>query len=354
MQMKRPTSFDLAALAGVSQSTVSRVLNQSALVSDDVRRRVMDAARELNYKVDANARKLRSNKIQTLAILVLEDTDNDHGAINPFFVPMISEILRYGGEKGYELIMSLQRETNSWGAEYCISRPAEGIIFLGSKDFETYAKNFESYDHADDNWVIWGLNRTEGNKVCVVSDNEGGAFEAVQHLVSLGRKRIAYLGKFEGDHWEFIERYQGYTRALHDNGLELDLALTVACGLTLEDSAAAVARLIDEGVAFDAVFASTDVMGIGALRELSARGIKVPDQVSVMGFDDLWVCNTVSPRLSTVRQDTTLAARALVDCVTALIEGEPINTQRIPTQLVIRDSCGGGTFGSQAPSHRTA
>jgi DNA-binding LacI/PurR family transcriptional regulator len=337
--MKRPTSFDLAAMAGVSQATVSRALNGSALVSADARRRVMDAAQKLHYKVDSNARKLRSNKIQTLAVLVLEDMENDHGAINPFFVPMISEIIKYAGQKGFELVISLQQESNNWGADYCISRPAEGIIFLGSKDFETYAENFQGYNHADDNWVVWGLNRTARGKVCVVSDNEGGAFDAVAHLIRQGRRRIAYFGKFSGDHWEFIERYQGYCRALHDAGLPFDDALKVDCALTLDDGAAAAGKLLDTGVAFDAIFASTDIMGIGAMRELTRRGIAIPGQVAVMGFDDLWVCNTVSPRLSSVRQDTTTAARVLVDSVAALIEGREITTTRIPTQLVIRDSC---------------
>jgi len=337
--MKRPTSFDLAAMAGVSQATVSRALNGSALVSADARRRVMDAAQKLHYKVDSNARKLRSNKIQTLAVLVLEDMENDHGAINPFFVPMISEIIKYAGQKGFELVISLQQESNNWGADYCISRPAEGIIFLGSKDFETYAENFQGYNHADDNWVVWGLNRTARGKVCVVSDNEGGAFDAVTHLIRQGRRRIAYLGKFSGDHWEFIERYQGYCRALHDAGLPFDDALKVDCALTLDDGAAAAGKLLDTGVAFDAIFASTDIMGIGAMRELTRRGIAIPGQVAVMGFDDLWVCNTVSPRLSSVRQDTTTAARVLVDSVAALIEGHEITTTRIPTQLVIRESC---------------
>ena len=337
---RRPTSIDIAAHAGVSQATVSRVLNQSALVSDTVRRRVMDAAQKLHYKVDSNARRLRSSKIQTLALLILEDMENEHSDINPFFLPMVGSIVKSAADRGYELVISLQRESNDWGADYCLSRPAEGIIFLGSKDFDTYVRNFRSHNHSDDNWVVWGLNRTDSGKTCVVSDNEGGVYEAVQHLVAQGRKRIAYIGKLHSDHWEFIERYQGYRRALHDAGIAFDEGLAIDSQLTLEDGVQAAERLLASGVAFDAVFASTDMLALGAMRQLMSKGYRIPHDVAVMGFDDLWVGNAVWPPLSTVRQNTRLAGQILVDSVCALIEGTEVTTTRIPTQLVIRESCG--------------
>lgn len=343
--LKRPTSLDIAAEAGVSQATVSRVINHSALVSDEVRRRVLEAAEKLHYKVDANARLLRSRKIHTLALLVLEDMESEISDINPFFLPMIGAIVRYAAEKGFDLIVGLQREDNGWGADYCLSRPAEGIIFLGSKNFDTYAANFRGYNHSNDNWVVWGLDKTADGSVCIASDNEGGARDAVRHLAGLGRRRIAYLGKLHSDHWEFIERLEGYKHGLAQAGLAFDPALCVDCQLTLDDGAEAAKRLLASGVPFDGIFASTDTLALGAMRHLSAVGLQVPRDVSVMGFDDMWVSSAVWPRLSTVRQDTRLAGRMLVDRVAAMIEGQPAPSGRIPTQLVIRDSCGANGLG---------
>ena len=219
-------------------------------------------------------------------------------------------------------------------------RPAEGIIFLGTKDFETYAHNFRSQNHSDDNWVVWGLNRTAAGNVCVVSDNEGGAFSAVEHLAGLGRKRIAYIGKLYSDHWEFIERLQGYRRGLDEAGIAHDPALEIDSQLTLDDGADAAARLLASGVEFDAIFASTDMLALGAMRHLMSQGWRVPEDVSIMGFDDLWVGNAVWPSLTTVRQNTQLAGRVLVDSVAGLIEGEAVTTTRIPTEIVVRASCG--------------
>jgi DNA-binding LacI/PurR family transcriptional regulator len=338
---RRPTSIDLAAYAGVSQSTVSRVLNRSALVSSDIRRRVLDAAETLHYKIDANAQRLRSSKIQTLALLVLEDMENRDGNINPFFLPMLGSIVRHATEKGYELVISLQSESNDWGTSYSLSRPAEGIIFLGSKDLETYSRNYRGHDRDADNWVIWGLNGTSDGKVCVASDNEGGVHAAMRHLIGLGRRRIAYIGKLHSDHWEFAERLHGYRRALRDAGIANEAGLEIDSQLGLDDGAEAAARLLASNVPFDAIFASTDMLALGAMRYLLSQGVNIPLDVSVMGFDDLWVSNATWPPLSTVRQNTRLAGEILVDSVAALIEGEVVTTTRIATELVIRESCGG-------------
>ncbi len=338
MISRRPTSIDIAAEAGVSQSTVSRVLNRSALVSDEVRQKVLSAAARLNYKVDTNARRLRSSKVYSIALLILEDMQSDHSAVNPFFLPMIGAIVKRAAELHYEVLISLQYDENDWGASYCLSRPAEGIIFLGSKDFDTYAENFRSHNHSDDNWVVWGLNETKTDKSCVVCDNRGGAVSAVRHLIEGGRRRIAFIGRVHSTHWEFAERLQGYHDGLAEAGLAVDPALVIDCELTLEDGAAAAQKLIASGATFDAIFASTDTLGVGAMRELLARGYAIPGDVALVGFDDMWICNIVWPRLTSVRQNTQLAGQILVDRVCALIEGEAPSHTRLPTELIVRES----------------
>ena len=341
MAVKRPTSFDIAAMIGVSQTTVSRALSQSPLVNDETRRRVMDAAKTMNYKVDANARKLRSKKIHTLAVLISEDLDKSDNPINPFFLPLIGSILDYANSKGVDVLMSLQKADADWGADYGFSRRADGIIFLGYRDFESYLRKVAVLAKVGEPWVVFGPVMPETPNLFIGSQNEEGAHEAVAHLIKLGRKRIVFLGEASEAHSEFFERYKGYQRAHAEAGLTPDSRLAIDCFISREEGAAAIDRLLDEGVAFDAVFAVTDLLAIGAIQSLQKRGLNVPKDVSVMGFDDLWACTCINPTLSTVRQDTTTAARVLVDTLAALIDNEPVEMTRIPTQLVIRESCGG-------------
>lgn len=337
--MKRPTSFDIAALAGVSQATVSRALSNAYPVSEDVRRRVVEAAAKLNYTVDINARKLRSKKINTIAVLVSEDLDQPDNRINPFFLPLIGSILDYAGDKGVDVLVSLQKQSGNWGVDYGFSRRADGIIFLGYRDFETYRQKVEVLRQVGEPWVVFGPQMSEDPDLFVGSDNEGGAYAATAHLIGRGRKRIVFLGEASERYSEFSERFKGYVRAHEEAGVAVDPALAVDCFISREEGAAAIQRLLDEKADFDAVFAVTDLLAIGAIQTLQKRGYQVPQDVSVMGFDDLWVCTCINPELSTVRQDTTTAARVLVDTLIRLIDGQPAEMTRIPTQLIIRESC---------------
>jgi len=339
--VKRPTSLDIAAITGVSQATVSRALSHSPLVNDETRERILSVAKQLHYKVDSNARKLRSKKIHTMAVLISADLDNPQNPINPFFLPMIGSILQYAGEKGYDIITSLQQPSDDWGTDYGFSRRADGIIFLGCKDFESYTHKFEYLNEVGDPWVVWGVNRPDCARLCIGSDNEDGGFKATAHLARLGRRRIAYFGKSSKEHPEFRERYEGYRRALQAAGLEYDPKLHRDCFLEREEGMNEVSRMIEEGVEFDAVFASCDLLAMGVLQGLNRRGVRVPQEVSVVGFDDLWVCSSLSPSLSTMRQDTEAAARVLVDGLSNLIENEDVRDIRLPAQLVVRESCGG-------------
>ena len=283
----------------------------------------------------------RAKGIHTLAVVISEDLNTLHTPINPFFLPLIGSILKYAGQKGYEVLVSLQQPADDWGTDYGFSRRADGVIFLGCKDFEGYTHKFEYLNAVGDPWVVWGVSRPDCARLCIASDNEGGAFDAVMHLVKLGRRRIAYFGKASAGHPEFRERYEGYRRALTTAGLAYDATLHCDVFLEREEAAVATERLIDGGVPFDAVFAAADLLAMGAMQALARRGVMVPRQVSVMGFDDLWVCSSLSPSLSTVRQDTESAARALVDGLSGLIENEKVRDIRLPTQLVVRESCGG-------------
>ncbi|WKL56048.1 substrate-binding domain-containing protein [Asticcacaulis sp. ZE23SCel15] len=341
MTGKRPTSFDIAALAGVSQATVSRALSQGGVVSEAVRQRVVDAAAQLNYTVDVNARKLRSKKINTIAVLISEDMEKSDSPINPFFMPLIGSILKYAGSKGYDVLVSLQKQSDNWGSDYGHARRADGIIFLGYNDYDTYTKKVAVLGEMGEPWVLWGPVIPEHPNLVIGSDNEGGAYSAVKHLIGLGRRRIAFLGEPSASHLEYKERFEGYVRALTEAGITPDPELMIDCFISREDGVAAIERLMSEGVAFDAVFAVADLLAVGAIQQLLRAGRSVPKDVSVMGFDDLWVCTCTSPMLSTVRQDTTEAAHVLVDALDVLISGHPVELKRIPTQLIIRESCGG-------------
>ncbi|ESQ91561.1 LacI family transcriptional regulator [Asticcacaulis sp. AC460] len=341
MKQQRPTSLDIAALAGVSQTTVSRALAQSPLVSEDAKRRVLEAAKALRYKVDVNARKLRSKKIHTLAVLISEDLDNSENPINPFFLPLIGSILKYAGQQGYDVLISLQQKSDEWGTDYGFSRRADGIIFLGCKDFQVYTHLFEYLNEVGDPWVVWGVNRLDCARLVIGSDNEAGGYLATRHLLDLGRRRIAFIGKYQAEHPEFRDRYRGYCRALTEAGIAVDDALRVDAFLAREEGVAGVDRLLDNNIPFDAVFCATDLLAMGAMQELHKRGLHVPNDVSVVGFDDLWVCSSLSPALTTIRQDTEAAARALIDGLSSLIEDEPVVDTQMAPKLVIRESCGG-------------
>jgi len=338
MSVKRPTSFDIAALAGVSQATVSRALSNSGSVSDAVRQRVVEAAQKLNYSVDVNARKLRSQRINTIAVLISEDMDSSDSPINPFFMPIIGHIVRYANEKGIDVLCSLQKPSSDWGLEYGFSRKADGIIFLGYRVFETSRHKINALTEMGEPWVVFGADTPNGNRIRIGSDNEGGAYMATRHLLASGRRRIVFSGETLERHSEFYHRYRGYCRALKEFGLEPDPDLQAHCFMSRDEGAFGVDRLIDNGLQFDSIFAVTDILAMGALQALNRHGKKVPEDVALIGFDDIWAAECTSPALSTVRQDTKMAAEALVDTLISIKNNDEVEDKIIHTQLVLRDT----------------
>ena len=336
-------SLDIAHLAGVSQSTVSRALRGDPMVSAETRERVLEVARQLNYHVDKNASSLRRKHSGTLALLFFEDPTTDDSAINPFFHSMLGSIIRSCSRQGYDLLVSFQDLLRDWLADYEYSHKADGIILLGYGDYLAYRGRLEALIERGAHLVRWGQVLPDHPGVSIGCDNFAGGRLAAEHLLKLGRRRIAFLGEIAPSAPEMAERYRGYRAALLDAGLTPDPQLQAGAVSTEFSGAEGLRALLARGLDFDAVFAASDLIAIGALRALAAAGRRVADDVAVVGFDGIPMGAVARPALTTISQETQRAGEALVQSLINQIGGHPAESMILAPRLVVRDSCGGAS-----------
>ncbi|GAA4781130.1 LacI family DNA-binding transcriptional regulator [Stakelama sediminis] len=337
---RRPTSLDIAQLAGVSQPTVSRALRGSKDVNPQTRARIEEIARQLNYAVDKNASALRRQSTDTLALLLFEDPTPDESMINPFFLSMLGAITRSAARAGYDLLVSFQQLSGNWHVDYQDSHKADGIILLGYGDYEIYQSRLEKLLEQGTQFVLWGAVRQDTTGYTLGSDNYGGGMAATRHLLEQGRRRIAFLGHADHHYPEFAERYRGYADALSAAGRKIDRALQVDAVTTQAAGAEAIEELERRGASYDAIFAASDSIAIGAMLALQKRGHMVPRDVAIVGFDDIAAASFTTPPLTTVTQDTRAAGEALVSALLARLGGATPRTGALPTRLVVRGSSG--------------
>lgn len=340
MKLDNPTSRDIAEIAGVSQATVSRALRNSPLVRQETRERVQKIARDLNYFVNRNAAGLRTQQSNTIAVLVFDETEGTDVQINPFFLSMFGYITRSAAALGYDVLVSLQQLTDEWHIEYQASRRADGLILLGYGDYVKYREKLHALAEANTRFIIYGVVVDGQPGYSLGCDNVAGGAQATEHLLGIGRQRIAILGDTSQRHPEYQSRRDGYRQSLRAAGLEEAPELVVHAENTEEDGQRAIAELLQRGVDFDAVFAVTDMMAIGAIHALTDAGRAVPDDVSVVGFDDLPRAAYVTPALTTVRQNIREAGEGLVGAIVRLIEGHEVESRQTVPELVVRESCG--------------
>jgi DNA-binding LacI/PurR family transcriptional regulator len=336
---RRPTSFDIAALAGVSQPTVSRALSGSPSVSEATRARVLAAAQQLNYKVDKNASGLRLRQSRTLAVLFFDEQQSPEGAvINPFYLSMLGPMVRRSAEHRYDLLISIQQLSSDWHVDYEDSRKADGIILLGYGDYLEYSPKLEALIERGTHFVRWGSAGEGALGTTVSSDNEQGGFDATTHLLQQGRHRIAFIGTANPGFPEFMERWRGYCRALRAAGIVPEEQLRTDGDASGAAGRAAVHELLSRREEFDAIFAASDVGAIGAMHALEKIGRSVPEDVAVVGFDDIAAASLSSPPLTTVTQDARQAAEALIDTLIEAIETGRSRNRLLPVRLTVRDS----------------
>jgi DNA-binding LacI/PurR family transcriptional regulator len=222
--------------------------------------------------------------------------------------------------------------------DYEDSRKADGIILLGYGDYLEYRPKLEKLIERGAHFVRWG-SATEGELGATVSsDNEQGGFDATQHLLRQGRKRIAFVGTVDPGYPEFLERWRGYCRALEAEGLQPSKELQVDADPSEVAGRAAVAELRLRDAQYDAVFAASDVAAIGVMHALQSVGRDVPEDVAIVGFDDIPAASLSSPPLTTVTQDARQAAEALIDAILSSVEQGSATNRVLPVRLTVRES----------------
>jgi DNA-binding LacI/PurR family transcriptional regulator len=339
MKVENPTSRDIADIAGVSQATVSRALRNSPLVREETRERIQEIARELNYFVNRNAAGLRTHQSNSIALLMFDETGGDDAQINPFFLSMLGYITRSAASLGYDMLVSMQQLTNDWHIEYQASHRADGLILLGYGDYVSYREKLDALAAANTRFVLYGAAGANQPGLSIGCDNVAGGRMATCRLLEVGRQRIAILGDTSRRHPEFASRRDGYSAALIEAGLSVEDSLAIHADNTEEDAYRAMQEFLAGDTPFDAVFAVTDVLAIGAMRALAGAGKQVPADVSVVGFDDLPRAASFNPPLTTVQQNIREASESLVQTIVGLIEGKDVESVQMQPRLIVRQSC---------------
>ena len=329
------TIKDLSARTGYSVGTVSRVLNDQPNVSEKARKAILEAARECGFQLNTNAQQLKKQHTNSILVVV-------KGISNQLFASMVEAMQARIARTGHPLIVDyMDEESNEvlHALRLCREKKPLGVIFLGGNR-EHFEADFDKIGRP----CVLVTNSAEGlsfdNLSSICSDNRQAARDAINALVALGHRYFAVIGGDAKVSDTTRLRFEGCMDAFREHGIEFDPDLDYAAArFSYADGYWAARDLLDRGRKFTALFAMADVMAIGAIRALTDHGLKVPEDVSVLGFDGLKLADFVVPKLSTVRQDVNALAeesiRILLENIPAL---QPPRHETVPVQVELKES----------------
>jgi LacI family transcriptional regulator len=329
VKTKRPTLRDVARVAGVSYQTVSRVINDQDNVSDDTRAKVRETIKALGYRPNRAAQILQTERSNTLEVVLF----------NSGFNLFIYAMARTAQQLGYHFVISAITEQEfERTLESAASRFVDGLILVPStpmaEDYETLIELTNGIP-----FVQIG-SRSGSNMPSVTYDQIRGARMAVQHLIDLGHQQIAAItGPLSNHHAQ--DRHNSYQNMLIESGLEV--GPWAEADFTIEGGYRAMNALLDSGKPFTAVFTANDTMAMGANTALRERGLRVPDDLSLVGFDDIPESAHFVPGLTTIRQDFSLVGKLAVEYLANLIADPdtPIYQRILQPKLIVRESTRG-------------
>lgn len=329
---KRITIKDVAQAAGVSIATVSRILNGQSGVSPGLIAQVQLAVEELDYQPNAVARALKVQESRSLG-LIIPDIEN------PFFPALVRGVEDYAQQKGYALILCNtdgRPEEEAKYIKFLLSKQVDGILCVANLSYDEHSAWLQQVAVP----IVLLDRRIAGAPFStVLVDNTKGAAMAVEHLIQQGRRRIAMIGgKVQSP--TNIERAEGYIQTLMRHGLPYSNELIVNADFTFEGGFAACKALIDRGKNFDAVFAANDMMAIGVIECLTQHHIQVPEDVAVVGFDNIRMAGWYKPALSTISQPVYEMGQLAVKMVLEQMMDNTVEAQTVmlTPELIIRHS----------------
>lgn len=332
-----PQMADIARRAGVAVSTVSRALAGSPLVNAATRDRVLAIARSLDYTVNVGAQNLRLRQNNTVAVIVPRDRSTEQSLTDPFFLSLIGSVADALTDQGCDMLLSrIDAQALDDAARPYLAGRAMGVIVIG-----------QWHHHAQLNamagrgipFVVWGTCMPGQAYGSVGSDNIEGGRLATEHLLAQGARHVAFMGDTRMH--EMAHRHAGYRIAHEARGLLAPPALLRQVPLIRGAIEADVTALVDSGEPLDAVFASSDLAAITVIGALHRHGLRVPQDVAVVGYDDIVTAAHLQPPLTTVHQPVEQGGRLLVQQLLAQVAGTPATPQVLPARLVVRGSTRG-------------
>jgi len=331
---KRLQMADIARMAGVSKATVSRALNHSPLVNAETRNRILALASSLKYTINIGAQNLRRGENRTVGVVVPFDSETRQHLSDPFFLSMLGALADALAEHGLDMLLSrVAADQIDCAAQPFDTGRVIGIILIGQwRQHEQL--NQLAARHVP--IVVWGAQLPQQLYTTVGGDNVSGGALATTHLIEHGRKRIAFFGDINIP--EVAQRYRGYCNALTEHGLPVDPQLRVSVPFVPEGGMQAVQEMARRSVAYDAIFACSDLLAMTAINTLRGMGREVPRDVAVVGYDDIALAGYYHPPLTTIRQPIRAAGEALVGALLALIDGRPAASSQLSTELIERST----------------
>lgn len=327
---------DLAKMAGVSISTASRALNDSPAVNARTKQRIWKLARELDYPFRDYMPAGPIGADATISIVVPRPQSRNGRMADPFFFELLAGIGDAARDRGCDILLShIAPSSYDELATAMMTSRSDGVIFLGQS---TLHEAFNRLADTENRFVVWGAALPEQTYCSVGSDNIAGGKRATLHLQRLGRRRIVFLG--DTDAPEVAQRFRGYRQALEETGLPYDDGLVVPSHFQVASARAVVEAMVAQKLDFDGIVAGSDLIALGAIQALRRAGVSVPQDVSVVGYDNVPFGTYAEVPLTTIDQDTAKAGRMLV---AKLLDSNGVrgpDLDRIPAELIVRASCG--------------
>lgn len=328
------TIEDIAKLANVSKSTVSRALNDSSLINTETKARIKAIAEEHNFCINTSARNLSKRESCTIAFVTHSHLCGF--SMEDMFDQEIMSAIGSGlDEIGYDLlVIHLKPRDTTWAHQYFAGGRVDGFILMKYGKKNTSIKLLADINAP---FITWGVPEPDQNWCSVMGDNITGGILATEHLIRTGKQKIAILCGPEDD-LEAQLRFKGYETALQNAGRKVDGACVAYGNYYMDSGVTAMQRLLEKSPDLDAVFVCGDVMAIGAINVIQNSGKRVPEDIAVVGYDDLALATYNNLPLTTVRQNIQMSGKLLAQNLVQFIKTGVVTHVTVPVELVIRKS----------------